>query len=88
MSWREAEWRLTDDTQLTLATCEALTHDEPHPSLVAAALLRWYRARRLTGLGGSTLKALRDLDAGAPWMVPGRTGERAAGNGAAMQVGN
>lgn len=86
MSWREAEWRLTDDTQLTLATCEAITHDEPHPSLVAAALLRWYRARRLTGLGASTLKALRDLDAGAPWTVSGRTGERAAGNGAAMRI--
>src|SRR5581483_1243360 len=83
----EVDWRLTDDTQLTLATCEALTGAEkPDPALIAASFLRWFRARRLAGLGASTLKALRDLDAGAHWALAGRKGERAAGNGAAMRI--
>src|SRR5207249_9712319 len=65
--WRGDHWRtLTDDTQLTLATCEALSESgPPDPAAIAAACLRWFRAGRLTGLGASTLKALRDLDAGA-----------------------
>ena len=79
--------RLTDDTQLTLATCEALTQvGSPDPAAIAAACLRWFREGRLTGLGASTLKALRDLDAGAHWALAGRKGERAAGNGAAMRI--
>jgi ADP-ribosyl-[dinitrogen reductase] hydrolase len=40
----------------------------------------------LTGLGSSTLKALRDLQAGAHWGLSGRSGEYAAGNGAAMRI--
>jgi ADP-ribosylglycohydrolase len=82
-----ADWHLTDDTQLTLATCEALTeHRMPDPAHIAASFLRWFRARRLTGLGASTLKALCDLEAGAHWALAGRKGERAAGNGAAMRI--
>ncbi|MFL5342880.1 MAG: ADP-ribosylglycohydrolase family protein [Gemmataceae bacterium] len=82
-----ADWHLTDDTQLTLATCEAITENgTPAPALIAASFLRWFRARRFTGLGASTLKALRDLDAGAHWALAGRKGERAAGNGAAMRI--
>ena len=80
-------WQLTDDTQLTLATCEALVgSDDPDPAAIAASFLRWFRRGRLTGLGASTLKALRDLDVGAHWALAGRTGERAAGNGAAMRI--
>jgi ADP-ribosylglycohydrolase len=79
--------RLTDDTQLTLATCEAIISTGwPDPSVIAATLLSWFRASRFTGLGASTLKALRDLDAGAHWALAGRRGERAAGNGAAMRA--
>jgi ADP-ribosyl-[dinitrogen reductase] hydrolase len=82
-----ADWHLTDDTQLTLATCEALAeHGKPDPGHIAASFLRWFRARRLTGLGASTLKALRDLEAGAHWALAGRKGEQAAGNGAAMRI--
>jgi ADP-ribosyl-[dinitrogen reductase] hydrolase len=83
----DADWRLTDDTQLTLATCETLTETEnPDPALIAASFLRWFRARRLTGLGSSTLKALRDLDVGVHWALAGNKGERTAGNGAAMRI--
>src|SRR5688572_11891772 len=84
---RNLDWRLTDDTQLTLATCEALTESgAPDPACIAASFLRWFRARRLTGLGASTLKALRDLEVGVHWALAGRKGERAAGNGAAMRI--
>lgn len=80
-------WHLTDDTQLTLATCEAiLVAGTPDPETIAAQFVKWFRARRLTGLGASTLKALRDLDAGAHWALAGRKGDRAAGNGAAMRI--
>ena len=79
-------WELTDDTQLTLATCEALISAPVDPESVAQCMLRWYRARRITRMGSSTLKALRDLDAGAHWALAGRQGDRAAGNGAAMRI--
>ncbi len=82
-----SDWHLTDDTQLTLATCEALTEDAtPDPAKIAASFLNWFRTGRLSGLGASTLKALRDLNVGAHWATAGRKGERAAGNGAAMRV--
>jgi len=81
------EISLSDDTQLTLATCEAITDRYVvSPDAVAASFLRWFQAGRLTGLGASTLKALRDLAAGAHWALAGARGERAAGNGAAMRI--
>jgi ADP-ribosyl-[dinitrogen reductase] hydrolase len=79
--------RITDDTQLTLAGCEAIVERGlPDPEAIAASMLRWFRARRLTGLGSSTLKALRDLDAGAHWALSGAEGDKSAGNGAAMRI--
>jgi ADP-ribosyl-[dinitrogen reductase] hydrolase len=77
---------LSDDTQLTLATCEALLDGEVSPETIAAAFVRWFRAGAITGVGSSTLKALRDLSAGAHWALSGARGERAAGNGAAMRI--
>jgi ADP-ribosylglycohydrolase len=78
---------ITDDTQLTLATCEAVVAGgETDPELIAARFVAWFRAGRLRGLGASTLKALRDLDAGAHWALSGARGERSAGNGAAMRI--
>lgn len=78
---------ISDDTQLTLATCEAVSNCRRiSPDTIAASFLEWYRANRITGMGASTLKALRDLDAGAHWALSGRQGEMGAGNGAAMRV--
>ncbi len=80
-------WHLTDDTQLTIATCEAILDVERVlPERIAARFLVWFREGRLTGVGASTLKALRDLSLGAHWALAGARGERAAGNGAAMRV--
>lgn len=78
---------ISDDTQLTLATCEAfIEHGAVEPATIAHSFVVWYRARRLRGLGASTLKALRDLDAGAHWALSGAKGDRSAGNGAAMRI--
>jgi len=78
---------LSDDTQFTLATCESIVEaGRCEPAAVADAFLRWFRARRFTGLGSSTFKALRDLDAGAHWALSGAAGEMAAGNGGAMRA--
>ncbi|HEX8528501.1 MAG TPA: ADP-ribosylglycohydrolase family protein [Cytophagales bacterium] len=81
-------WHTSDDTQLTLATCQAMVEagGKVVPAAIARTFLEWYNAGRLTGLGASTLKALRDLQVGAHWALAGRTGERAAGNGAAMRI--
>ncbi len=78
---------VSDDTQLTIATCEAMIEcGRIDPERIAARFLAWFRAGRLRGLGASTLKALRDLEAGSHWALSGAKGERAAGNGAAMRV--
>jgi len=80
-------WSISDDTQLTLATCEAIFDSEKiKPEKVAARFLDWYNRRKLTGLGSSTLKALRELQMGGHWALVGRSGEGAAGNGAAMRI--
>ncbi|MGV8094664.1 MAG: ADP-ribosylglycohydrolase family protein [Mangrovibacterium sp.] len=80
-------WSISDDTQLTLATCEAIFDSgKINPAKVAARFLDWYNRRKLTGLGSSTLKALRELQIGGHWALVGRSGEYAAGNGAAMRI--
>ena len=78
---------ITDDTQLTLATCESII-DSGHVSAesIAKKMLEWYNKGKLSGLGSGTLKALRDLQVGAHWALSGRSGEYAAGNGAAMRI--
>jgi len=81
------EWAISDDSQLTLATCESIIEaGEVSPEHIANRFVQWYRARRITGMGSSTLKALRDLDAGLHWALAGAKGERAAGNGSAMRI--
>src|ERR1051325_7012622 len=82
-----ASWSISDDSQLTLATCESIIEiGKVSPEHIAQRFVAWYRARRISGLGSSTLKALRDLDAGAHWALAGAKGEMAAGNGAAMRI--
>jgi len=48
--------------------------------------VKLFKQKRLTGLGASTLKALRELEVGGHWSQVGRRGEYAAGNGAAMRI--
>lgn len=80
-------WSVSDDSQLTLATCESITAAaKVSPEHIAQRFLAWFRARRISGMGSSTLKAMRDLDAGVHWALAGAKGERAAGNGAAMRI--
>ena len=80
--------RLSDDTWLTAATCEAIVDSDgsADAASVAANFKRWFEAGLLRGLGSSTLKALRDLSAGAHWALAGARGEYAAGAGAAMRI--
>lgn len=80
--------RLSDDTWLTLATCAAIVRSRGRvqPEVIAKTFLEWFAAGRLQGLGSSTLKALRDLQAGAHWALSGARGEFAAGAGAAMRI--
>jgi len=78
---------ITDDTQLTMATCESILESgQVSAASIAQHMLTWYNKGKLTGVGASTLKALRDLQAGAHWALSGRSGEYAAGNGAAMRI--
>jgi ADP-ribosylglycohydrolase len=82
-----SDLRITDDTQLTLATCESIIEvKQVSPESIAAHFTKWFRERRITGIGSSTLKALVELDAGGHWAMVGSSGERAAGNGAAMRI--
>jgi len=83
---KERKWRITDDTQLTLATCEALCENSYSPEKLSKYFLDYYKANKLAGVGASTLKSLRDLDAGIHWSLSGRVGEYSAGNGVAMRI--
>lgn len=80
-------WQITDDTQLTLATIEALQIDKTaNPETVARQFLKYHKQRKLRGIGASTLKALEELKHGGQWSQVGRRGEYAAGNGVAMRI--
>jgi ADP-ribosylglycohydrolase len=82
-----ARGKLSDDTGLTLATCESIIEmGHVDPENVAEHFVRWYSTGRIHGLGSSTKKAMRDLELGAHWGISGARGEFAAGNGAAMRI--
>lgn len=79
--------RVSDDTQLTLATCESIMErGEVDAGQVASHFAAWFATGRITGIGASTLKAMRDLVAGVHWALAGSRGEFSAGNGAAMRI--
>jgi len=79
--------KVSDDTQLTLATCESIIeHRCVDPERIASQFLKWFRQGRVQGMGSSTLKAMQDLSAGVHWALAGRRGEYAAGSGAAMRI--
>lgn len=80
--------RVSDDTQLTLATCEALIEacGEVRPELIGDHFVRWHREHGFVGVGAATAKAIRELSVGGHWALVGRRGEMAAGNGAAIRV--
>ena len=78
---------ITDDSQLTLATCKSIYDTKQlNPECVAEEFCNWFKANKITGIGASTLKAVKDLSAGSHWALAGRSGEYAAGNGAAMRI--
>jgi ADP-ribosyl-[dinitrogen reductase] hydrolase len=78
---------VSDDTQFTLATCESIIENRGiHAERLASHFATWFAGGRISGIGSSTLKAMRDLVAGVHWAVAGSTGEYSAGNGAAMRV--
>lgn len=80
-------WQITDDTQLTIATIEAIIEDkEVQPETLVKQFLKYYKQRKLIGLGSSTLKSLEELNFGGHWSQVGRRGEYAGGNGAAMRI--
>lgn len=75
-----APWFISDDTQLTLATCEAIVETGGvYPSIIASRFLVWFQENRITGMGASTFQALRDLSRGAHWATVGRVGEMEPG---------
>jgi ADP-ribosyl-[dinitrogen reductase] hydrolase len=78
---------LSDDTQLTGATCESIIeHGGIDPEILAAHFVSRFREGRFHGMGSSTLKAMRDLSSGVHWALAGNRGEYSAGNGAAMRI--
>lgn len=70
------DWILTDDTQLTLATCKAISASRTvDPSAIAEQFAIAFRAGCLIGLGASTYEALEGLAAGGHWALVGRKGD-------------
>jgi len=84
-----SESKVSDDTQLTLATCESIIERGcVDPESLASHFLEWFVQGRISGMGSSTLKAMRDLSAGVHWALAGSRGEYAAGSGAATRRGD
>lgn len=78
---------LSDDTQLSFATCESIIEQQGvNPESIAETLVSWYRKNRFTGLGSATLQSIRGMINGGYWALVGKKGEYAAGNGAAMRI--
>jgi ADP-ribosyl-[dinitrogen reductase] hydrolase len=74
-----SESKVSDDTQLTLATCESIIERGcVDPESLASHFLEWFVQGRIPGMGSSTLKAMRDLSAGVHWALAGSRGEYAA----------
>lgn len=47
----------SDDTQLTLASCEAIVRAQRiAPEAIAERMLAWFRERRITGIGSQHLE--------------------------------
>src|SRR5260370_707941 len=79
--------KVSDDTHLTLGTCESIIeHGCVDHQRLASHFLEWFGQGRISGIGSSTLKAMRDLAAGVHWALAGSRGEYSAGNGAAMRI--
>ncbi len=84
---KEPLWKVTDDTQLTLATCEVIIENKTFKiENYTKKYLDYFLKNKISGIGSSTLKALQELQAGGHWSLVGRRGEYAAGNGAAMRM--
>lgn len=78
---------ITDDTQLTLATCRAIVKESKiDPSSIAQEMANLFRRGEIIGIGASTYKSLYEISMGVHWALAGRKGDRAAGNGAAMRI--
>jgi ADP-ribosylglycohydrolase len=79
---------ISDDTELTLATCDAIARakGKVDPERIGARFGELFLEDRVRGLGSATLRALRDLSLGGHWALVGRRGEFAAGNGAATRI--
>lgn len=83
----DSPWFFTDDTQMTIATCESIMESGAvDPENLAKTFTDWYLRRHFTGMGASTLKAMVELVGGGHWLTVGAKGEMAAGNGAAMRI--
>lgn len=79
--------QITDDTQLTLATCESIAVEgDVDPESIAEHFADWFRAGRFVGLGASTYKSVCELAHGGHWALVGRKGEQAAGAGPASRI--
>ncbi|MEM6800501.1 MAG: ADP-ribosylglycohydrolase family protein [Bacteroidota bacterium] len=78
---------ITDDTQLTLATCECILEEgKVDPASMAQKFASWYKQGKLRGLGSATLQAIQGIRNGGHWYLVGKKGEQAAGNGSAMRI--
>lgn len=84
---KEDVFYISDDSQFTLATCQVISENRTiNGELLAEKFKDWFKKGKFSGLGSSTLKALKDLEVGIHWSISGHKSERAAGNGIAMRI--
>jgi ADP-ribosyl-[dinitrogen reductase] hydrolase len=77
--------QFTDDTQMSLCIAETILEKKFYdPALAAQKYLAWYTSGDCRGIGGSTRRAMDNLQQGKPWDASGIDG--AEGNGTAMRA--
>ena len=81
------QFSLSDDSQLTLSTYQSIIQSKGlSVEDCANGFLSLFNDGGITGMGASTMHAMKELKAGIPWYASGKRGEYAAGNGAAMRI--
>jgi ADP-ribosyl-[dinitrogen reductase] hydrolase len=85
--WWGQPGQYTDDTLMSLGLARSLVRCKGfNPADVAREYLAWYESKNTRGIGGTTARAMVNLQHGLSWDKSGVVGDNIGGNGTAMRA--